>query len=1149
MRLYVLCRGGCPTLSRVLRTIREVWTESDASSLDRQQGMARAGAGGCGGPRWQRRLSLPEAVMRRYAVQLAQSDDSEDARASEPAPSPPATGSEWSTGRSGSSRSTTLPYNNSPHSEGNLEILDSAGRTSSSGTEANSIVPELPTVINCKPCCRGASPASVSCPSSRASVGCQSGEPSTTVSSSFRTAINVNAEDGPRNCCAESDVTPSSATATLPASHSGDTFLAECVRFLERTDKGMEPLTPTSGCSTSNPRSKSSSSNGGYLQFLDRPATPSSSSSASVKTIADVQRARDTFSACSKRDSRLCAQMSGRDSVDPCAAFNSFTGGSGCVSRADKAISANVLPEVGGGCDVIAGSSYCEGERAQVCVARYSALPRSVSMLVNVSSAECSSSSDEEDSESGLSLVDSLEDTQLKAFFVPVGGSGPRPATERALALSLPRSLHRKLSERRRQLIERQRRCREQHKLSAPVVEKRDARLASKLDASAHLHKKPTLSLPDINQPRRACRRLSPLVYNESAKKAESNHSEANWKSTSIAPLPQDRQPTTDKDSPRKTGASSEIQTQEKRHNCATTFLPPPRHRLDTKTSQRDSAKVIRRHSCINNTSASPRPKLRTSRRTSDSIQKIKKANNETAKPISADTAAAVPPTKNETPILDTLEPLEPNAIEEENVPLLIPDNSYNEKDEKTEVPLESADVTSHCKPETNSVNGTDKFRNLAPAEDTRDRTNCPKPLLKSVIPTKPLLKSAVPVKKWTSTMYGKKVPDSEAIVRPNSRKPSRLPVRKLSRLLPPAPSPCSNNLLSGTYCHRFEVIPEERSASLDSSNEDTVRSVADRSRQSSLCNKLTKKELDNIESYKGKEALSNENDLLSISKGWINFYLLKENRLEDTPLDERGGRQLTAAAAAPATTPAAAPTAESSPAYSSDSPPSPPPLPPARRRHRARQQPAPLPRPASPASPACAAATGWSVTVAANLHQSEELEMRLSFPACVHSAVTSQSDSGVGEENSGCLVATPQPPPPALPPTQPRFTLTLRSRAQRSVNHITELPHSDKRQFQYFPDVNNTTGLNKSSKKSTKTGDILLPITTHSAEDEMKRQRRLSVPWPDLHRSSSIVRKRTAYPSTTLQTLSVKGCAITPERKSHFRSASERDISRAFAT
>ncbi|XP_049806840.1 uncharacterized protein LOC126249227 [Schistocerca nitens] len=1002
MRLYVLCRGGCPTLSRVLRTIREVWTESDASSLDRQQGMARAGAG-AGGPRWQRRLSLPEAVMRRYAVQLAQSDDSEDARASEPAPSPPATGSEWNTGRSGSSRSTTLPYNNSPHSEGNLEILDSAGRTSSSGTEANSRVPELPTVINCKPCCPGASPVSVSCPSSRASVGCQSGEPSTTVSSSFRTAINVNAEVGPRNCCAESDVTPSSATAALPASHNGDTFLAECVRFLERADKGMEPLTPTSGCSTSNPRSKSSSSNGGYLQFVDRPATPSSSSSASVKTITDVQRARDTFSACSKRDSRVCAQVSGRDSVDPCAAFNSFTGGSGCVSRADKAISVNVLPEVGGGCDVIAGSSYCEGERAQVCVARYSALPRSVSMLVNVSSAECSSSSDEEDSESGLSLVDSLEDTQLKAFFVPVGGSGPRPATERALALSLPRSLHRKLSERRRQLIERQRRCREQHKLSAPVTEKRDARPASKLNASAHLHKKPTLSLPDINQPRRACRRLSPLVYNESAKRAESNHTEANWKSTSVAPLPQDRQPTTDKDSPKKMGVSSEIQTQEKRHNCATTFLPPPRHRLDTKTSQRDSAKVIRRHSCINNMSASPRPKLRTSRRTSDSIQKIKRANNETAKPISADgrdTAVVVPPTKTETPILDTLEPLEPNVIEEENVPLLIPDNSYNEKEEKIEVPLESAGVTSQCKPETNSVSGTDKFRNLAPAEDTRDRTNCPKPLLKSVIPTKPLLKSAVPVKKWTSTMYGKKVPDSDAIVRPNSRKPSRLPVRKLSRLLPPAPSPCSNNLLSSTYCHRFEVIPEERSASLDSSNEDTVRSVADRSRQSSLCNKLTKKELENIESYKGKEALSNENDLLSISKGWINFYLLKENRLEDTPLDERGGRQLTAPAPAP--TPAAA-TAVESPSQSQ----------------------------LTTTGRVCAA--GWSVTVAANLHQSEELEMRLSFPACVHSAVTSQSDSGVGEENSGCLVATPQPPPPALPPSQPRFTLTLRSRAQRT--------------------------------------------------------------------------------------------------------------------
>lgn len=82
-------------------------------------------------------------------------------------------------------------------------------------------------------------------------------------------------------------------------------------------------------------------------------------------------------------------------------------------------------------------------------------------------------------------------------------------------------------------------------------------------------------------------------------------------------------------------------------------------------------------------------------------------------------------------------------------------------------------------------------------------------------------------------------------------------------------------------------------------------------------------------------------------------------------------------------------------------------------------------------------ASAEWTVTVAgtnACPQQPPELEMHLSFPSCARQPGTSQSDSGLGEDNNGDK-SKPQEHeahnflPPAQSVPQPhRWTLTVKS-------------------------------------------------------------------------------------------------------------------------
>ncbi|PSN44633.1 hypothetical protein C0J52_10001 [Blattella germanica] len=95
-------------------------------------------------------------------------------------------------------------------------------------------------------------------------------------------------------------------------------------------------------------------------------------------------------------------------------------------------------------------------------------------------------------------------------------------------------------------------------------------------------------------------------------------------------------------------------------------------------------------------------------------------------------------------------------------------------------------------------------------------------------------LKSAIPIMK--SPVSARKLsPDTAITMHHSLQRNSHLPVRRTSRLLHPPPVRRSANLLGARFQQRFEVIPEERSISLESSTEDQNRQTNDRARRSSL--------------------------------------------------------------------------------------------------------------------------------------------------------------------------------------------------------------------------------------------------------------------------------------------------------------------------
>jgi hypothetical protein len=94
-------------------------------------------------------------------------------------------------------------------------------------------------------------------------------------------------------------------------------------------------------------------------------------------------------------------------------------------------------------------------------------------------------------------------------------------------------------------------------------------------------------------------------------------------------------------------------------------------------------------------------------------------------------------------------------------------------------------------------------------------------------------LKSAIPIMK--SPIGTRKLSTDTAIAFPQSLQNSHLPVHRQSRLLRAPQIRRSANLLGAKFHQRFEVIPEERSGSLESSAEDQLRLTIDRSPRSSL--------------------------------------------------------------------------------------------------------------------------------------------------------------------------------------------------------------------------------------------------------------------------------------------------------------------------
>ena len=90
-----------------------------------------------------------------------------------------------------------------------------------------------------------------------------------------------------------------------------------------------------------------------------------------------------------------------------------------------------------------------------------------------------------------------------------------------------------------------------------------------------------------------------------------------------------------------------------------------------------------------------------------------------------------------------------------------------------------------------------------------------------------PIMKSPIGIRKLS--------PDTVITLHQSLLKNSHLPVRRNSKLLHPPPVRRSANLLGGRFQQKFEVIPEERSVSLESYTEDQHKQTNERVRRASL--------------------------------------------------------------------------------------------------------------------------------------------------------------------------------------------------------------------------------------------------------------------------------------------------------------------------
>ncbi|GFG30738.1 hypothetical protein Cfor_07787 [Coptotermes formosanus] len=213
-----------------------------------------------------------------------------------------------------------------------------------------------------------------------------------------------------------------------------------------------------------------------------------------------------------------------------------------------------------------------------------------------------------------------------------------------------------------------------------------------------------------------------------------------------------------------------------------------------------------------------------------------------------------------------------------------------------------------------------------------------------------------------------------------------------------------------------------------------------------------------------------------------------------------------------------------------------------------------------------------WTVTVAgtnACPQQPPELEMHLSFPSCARQPGTSQSDSGLGEDNNGDK-SKPQEHeahnflPPAQSVPQPhRWTLTVKSPGGSESQH--EVPKSAKQGYQGLPDLGHNSSESKSSRKAIQRPESCFPMTSIAAQDTRK-SKKFSRLWPKVKKileSKVIIRKSSGHVSQEVKSVSqllenddggivlrsglaIQGSAITPEKKPRVPTMSEKDLTRS---
>jgi hypothetical protein len=153
-------------------------------------------------------------------------------------------------------------------------------------------------------------------------------------------------------------------------------------------------------------------------------------------------------------------------------------------------------------------------------------------------------------------------------------------------------------------------------------------------------------------------------------------------------------------------------------------------------------------------------------------------------------------------------------------------------------IPKEKALITVSC--QTSPEPKWEEEKSSATPNTNRQSNKAESPLdpVKDMIRPHPPLKSAIPIMK-SPTGTRKLSPDT-AITFQQSLQNSHLPIHRQSRL-PRAPQiRRSANLLGARFHQRFEVIPEERSGSMESSTEDQSRLTIDRNPRSSFSTEQT---------------------------------------------------------------------------------------------------------------------------------------------------------------------------------------------------------------------------------------------------------------------------------------------------------------------